>query len=214
MPSVLGHGDHPVGLDVDVLLVAGAVFALDDHVGPRPAPPATSPLRMVISLKTRGERSGSKTGSPGSISTVAGTAQSALAVLVGQQQHRLLGVADLARRPGRAGRPRSCATAFLPGMSRWSTTTSPSGSGGEVHPQQPAAGPRRPDGAAVEHAREGQVVDVPGVAVDLGGRLLPDDVPSHAAPLHTTPIVTPPRRGVIWHPDGLDPRKFWVGRVL
>src|SRR5580765_7601482 len=33
----LRHRDHPVGLDVDVLLVAGAVCPLDDDVGEREA---------------------------------------------------------------------------------------------------------------------------------------------------------------------------------
>ena len=33
MPPFSGHGDHAVGLDVDLLLVADAVLALDDLVG-------------------------------------------------------------------------------------------------------------------------------------------------------------------------------------
>ena len=50
----------------------------------------------MSSLKALGERSGSRTGSAGRYSSRTGGRAERLAVLVGQEQHRLLGVPDLA----------------------------------------------------------------------------------------------------------------------
>ena len=59
-------------------------------------PRARSPFSIAISLKTRVDRSGSRTALAGRYSSRTAAARSALAVLVGEEQDRLLGVAHLA----------------------------------------------------------------------------------------------------------------------
>ena len=58
---VFGHGNHAVGLDVELLLMPGPVLAFDDDVGRRKAIGDRLPLSIAIDLEdSRFDRSGSK----------------------------------------------------------------------------------------------------------------------------------------------------------
>ena len=130
---------------------------------------------MRIVLKAVGERSGSKIGSPGSSSSVDRRAEQRFAVLVGQQQHRLGDVADLAL--DEAGLVVRDQRDDVPARDVAVVHHGEAG-GVEVEPNagEAAAGDGGADRPAVEHAGKAEIVGVAG----LPGRLADPVLPRHA----------------------------------
>ena len=69
-PSPVGHRDHRVVLDVELLLVADAVLALEDEVGRREGRVRVADGHLVGGELTWSDATGSKTGGSGSVRTV------------------------------------------------------------------------------------------------------------------------------------------------
>ena len=174
--AVLGHGDDALGLDVDVLLVTGPVGALDTWAAAA-KPASRSPFSIRIVLKAVGDCSGSKTGSAGSSSSVTRAPSSASRALVGQQQHRLGGVADLALDQAGlvVGDERDDVAARDVAMVHDGEARRAESS---AHAGQAAAGDGRADRPGVEHAGKAEIVGVAG----LTGRLADSILARHAPP--------------------------------
>ncbi len=94
-PAIFRNGDHALWLDVDVLLMPGAVRPFDDVVGGREAG-----LDVAFLDEDRLERGGRPLGIEdrltGLFVELDGCAEQSLAVFVREQQHRLRGVANVA----------------------------------------------------------------------------------------------------------------------
>ena len=141
-------------------------------------PRARSPFSIVTSLKTRVDRSGSRTGrSRPVLEAHLGRAQR-VAVLVGEEQDRLLGVAHLAldqvglvvldERDDVAARD----VAVIDQREAGAVEI-------EVQGRDLAGRDRGADRAPVQHPREAEVVDVARRPAGLGQALLPRDAPAH-----------------------------------
>ena len=174
-----GHRDDTLRLDVDVLLAAGAVLALDHEVGLGEAAGEVALLdRDLLEDAARAlgveDRLGRAAVEPHR------RRQQPLAVLVGQEEDRLLGVAHLAldeeglvvldeRDDVAAGD----VAVIDDGETRPVEV--------EVDGGQLAGGDGGADGPPVQQAGEAEVVDVPRHAAGLVEALPPGDAPTHDA---------------------------------
>ena len=184
-PSVARVGDHPVRLDVELLLRAGLVFALDDDLGlgPRGVDVAAGDevaLEDVVLAPddlAAGERfdrvedGGHRLDVDGDVTPRLLEQQP---IGVREEDDRLLGVID----PG-VGEVR-----LIVGDQRDDVLAGnvagandgelvPRKRGIEANLADRAARDRAPDGRAVQHPGQRQVVDVAGLARDLGAPFFP-----------------------------------------
>ena len=187
---VLGHGNHAVGLDVELLLVPRAVLAFDHDVGSRKSigddalvdcnrleAPVRSlgieerRLRGVVDRHTR--------------------CQQALAIFMGEQQNGLGDVIDLV-----LSQARLVVVDERNDVASWDVAIIDNGKGRgievEANTVQPPPRNRGPDGPAVEHSWEGKVVDIFRGAGDFGVRVLPPNVLPHRT-WHLTTLTDRPR---------------------
>ncbi len=167
MPPSSGHGDHAVGLDVDVLLVADPVLALDNLVG---EPEAGLDVALVDGDRLedlgRVQRVEDRLGRL--VVDVDVGRDQALPILVREQQDRLRDVPDHV-----LGQARLIVDDERDDVAAGDVAVIDDGEARRVEQRvdgaDAAAGDRRPDRPPVQHAREDEVVDVlrrPGDLVD------------------------------------------------
>ncbi len=183
-PAVLaGQRDHRVVLDVQLLLVADPVRALDDHVGGGERGVHVAPAELEVGEHDVRERAGrTRAAAAPCAASRAGVPRAASRGRAPPAGRRAPPGAGSRRRqgPGSAGRAAMLATTFRPGMSSAVTTATRSQANArvEVDGDQARVGVGRPDRRAVPRAREHQVVGVEGGPGQLGRTLAPGREPA------------------------------------
>jgi len=158
--AILRHGQHAVRLDVEVLLVARPVLALEDEIGASETLVEIA-LRNRDRLEHRGRLCRVEHRQTRPVLDVDLRLQQALAILVRQQQDRLRHVAHLAIGQARLvvhDERHEVSSRDVPGAN----DREPGGVEVEADTFDASAGNGGADRPGVEHSRERQVINVTG----------------------------------------------------
>ena len=170
-PVVLPPGDHPLAFDVDVLLVPGAVLALDDDLGRARAPPR-SPL--VVPQLHLSEQRLARASAASSVSTAGSGSYS-----TSTASDRLPGREPRRRRTSATGSP-TCRTtpsasigqpssrSWMPLAGRSAAVMQTRRRRADATTRDAGVRMRAAHGRAEHHSRIDQVVDVPRLPGHLG----------------------------------------------
>ena len=177
--AALGDGDDPVGLDVDVLLVADPVLAFDDLVS-EPEPGLDVALADADSLEDLGRVQRIEDRLGRLVLDVHVGREQALSFRMREQQHRFREVADDV-----LGEARLVVDDQGDDVSPGNVAVIDDGEARlveqQVHRPEAPAGDRRADGPPMEHSREGEVVDVLRFPRDLLQAVAARDVAANRA---------------------------------